>query len=376
MINHSLRFGRRGTLVFAVIIQLISGIATAFAPWYWLFCVCRFVTGTVTGGTMITSFVLVMEIIGVKYREVFSILYQIPFNVGHLMLPLFSYILRDWHDFQLAISIPSIVLISYYWLIPESPRWLFAVGRVDDAAAVLQKAARQNGLPTENIQANLELAQLLKGKSETSKANFFDLFRTPNLRMKTIWICLNWLIEGLAFFGVAQYIGQLGGDIFVNVAISAAIQIPGTLSSIYFVKKLGRKKTLIFAHILTGICLLIIAVVDASNYWAIITLASIASFAMMLSFPTLYLYSGELFPTVVRNVGMGTASMFTRIGSIVAPFVTSLSENEHWLPPVIFGVTPLIAAAVVFLLPETRGIRLPDSIQDGENFGRRKSVTD
>lgn len=48
--------GRRIPLVTAVFIQLISGIATAFVPWFWLYCVMRFITAVSTGGTMSTRF--------------------------------------------------------------------------------------------------------------------------------------------------------------------------------------------------------------------------------------------------------------------------------------------------------------------------------
>lgn len=79
------------------------------------------------------------------------------------------------------------------------------------------------------------------------------------------------------------------------------------------------------------------------------------------SFPTVYLYGGELFPTVIRNVAIGTASMVARIGSMIAPFVaTGLSDTAYWLPPVIFGVIPLIGAVLVFPLP-------------GKDFGGCKS---
>lgn len=96
-----------------------------------------------------------MEIIGIKYRELFSVVYQIPFNLGHLTLPLFAYFLRDWHDFQFALSIPSVILLTYFWFIPESPRWLFTMGRVEDATKLLEKAAHTNGKSTDNIRIDL-----------------------------------------------------------------------------------------------------------------------------------------------------------------------------------------------------------------------------
>lgn len=70
------------------------------------------------------------------------------------------------------------------------------------------------------------------------------------------------------------------------------------------------------------------------------------------SFPTVYIYGGEIFPTVIRNVGIGTASTLARVGSMVAPFVaTQLADVSHWLPPVIFGIIPIIGAGLVIFLP-------------------------
>lgn len=58
--------------------------------------------------------------------------------------------------------------------------------------------------------------------------------------------------------------------------------------------------------------------------WLRLLLACLGIVGMSVSFTTVYLFSGELFPTVVRNIGIGASSMCARVGSIVAPFVVSL----------------------------------------------------
>ncbi|XP_062565693.1 organic cation transporter protein isoform X2 [Armigeres subalbatus] len=367
------KFGRRPPMVIAVIVQLISGVGTAYIPWFWGFVVLRFITAVATGGTMVTSFVLVMEIIGPKWRELFSVLYQIPFNLGHLTLAGFAYFLRDWHHLQFGVSIFSVLLLSYYWLVPESPRYLFTSGNTERAVEVLEKAAKRNKLPTEHIREDVEQYAKTKTHGGAAKGNLLDLFRTPNMRAKSLFMCFNWFVCGLAFFGVAQYIGHSGGDIYINVAIGAALELPGTLICIYMMKAYGRKKTLITSNTLTGLTMLAIAFVPPSVTWLNVGLASIGLVGMSISFPTVYLYAGELFPTVVRNVGIGTASMIARIGSMIAPFVAGMGVIAHWLPPIIFGVIPLVGAFFVFFLPETQGHPLPETIEDGENFGKRKS---
>lgn len=65
--------------------------------------------------------------------------------------------------------------------------------------------------------------------------------------------------------------------------------------------------------------------------WLRLILVCLGIVGMSVSFTTVYLFSGELFPTVVRNIGVGTSSMCARIGSITAPFVVSLVSlsNNH-----------------------------------------------
>ncbi|XP_053604778.1 organic cation transporter protein-like [Plodia interpunctella] len=358
------RYGRRMPFLAAVFLQLISGVTTSYSVNWYMFTTLRFLLAVATGGTMVTSFVLTMELIGAKYRESVGIIYQIPFNLGHLTLPLFGYYIRDWHHFQLAISVPSILFLSYYFLLPESPRWLLTAGRTDEAVKIMETAAKRNGLPAENISSSTQKMVDVSSKPE-QHLSFLALFRTPRLRARTLAICFNWFVCGLCFFGVSQYIGHVSGNIFTNVAISAAIQVPGTLVSIYANRALGRKITLISSNCITGISCLLIIVIPHSGA-SHLTLGCVGLWGMSISFATVYLYAGELFPTVVRNSGVGLSSTIARIGSMVAPFVATLSHASPWLPPLTFGIVPLIGAGLCVILPDTRGKKLPDTLEEGE----------
>lgn len=125
----------------AVILQVVSGISAAFIPEFWSFTFMRLLIGASVGGTMVTGFVIIMEFVGKQYRDIASALYQTPFNMGHILLPVFGYYFRDYAQFQLAISIPTIVLLLYFCLVPESPRWLIAVKRTDEAIKILERVA-------------------------------------------------------------------------------------------------------------------------------------------------------------------------------------------------------------------------------------------
>ena len=79
------------------------------------------------------------------------------------------------------------------------------------------------------------------------------------------------------------------------------------------------------------------------------------------------MYSAEIYPTVVRSVGVGSSSVFARVGGMVAPFVGSLDKVVNpSFPIVVFGLTAFAAGVLSLFLPETMGRKLPDTIEEGE----------
>ncbi|XP_015429016.1 PREDICTED: organic cation transporter protein-like [Dufourea novaeangliae] len=369
------RIGRRKPLMIAIGLQSLTGFISAFVPWYGLFVLFKFISAVATGGTMLVSFVLLMEIVGVEWRSIMSVLFHIPFLLGHLMNPLISYLTRTWDGFQMAVSIPSIFLLSYYWIIPESPRWLLATGKLSRAEKILIKAADRNKIPIENVKKAIETYECsarIRQKQNEEKYNITHLFRTPNLRFKTICICINWFVCGSCFFGLAQYMGYIEGNSFVNVAISAAVELPGTVIVLFLISRVSRLRILISGNILSGLSLLLLTVISDSTFT--VCLATLGLAGMAISFPTVYLYSSEAFPTVIRNVGIGLGSVCARTGSIIAPYIATMGKIKPWLPPVVFGIGPLLGALLCLLLPETMNCKLPETIEDGENYGKKKST--
>ncbi|XP_014473977.1 PREDICTED: organic cation transporter protein-like isoform X2 [Dinoponera quadriceps] len=368
------RYGRKIPLMVSVVLQLVSGIGCAIVPWFQALLLMKLLSAMATGGTMVTSYVICMEIVGTKWRAAITVLYQIPFSLGHMSLAGLAFWFRYWQHLQLAITLPSVILLSYWWLVPESPRWLLAMGRQRAACEILQKAANINKVENVDIPEVIRkhcLQQNFKRSALDHEASFLDLFRTPNMRIKSLSIFFNWIVCGMGLFGMSQYIGQVGGDIFINFAVSGAIQVPGNFVAWWAMNKLGRRATLICSNSIAGAACLFLIIASNDIAWVRLMLACFGIVGMSVSFTTVYLFSGELFPTVVRNIGVGTSSMCARLGSIVAPFVVSLSDIEGWLPPTVFCVLPFIGAALCLLLPETAGCVLPETLQDGEEFGKK-----
>lgn len=196
-----------------------------------------------------------------------------------------------------------------------------------------------------------------------------DLFRTPNIRKNTICMSFNWLTCSYCFYGVSQYVGQLSGNVFANVAASAGVTIVGTLASIPLMRVVGRKTIVIVFNFICALCLVILALVPQGT--ASVVLDCVGVVSSFIVFTVVYLYSTELFPTVVRNAAVGVSSMSARVGSMIAPFVIDLQGIAVWLPPLVFAILPTIACVISFMLPETKGCELMTTIDEGENFGKK-----
>ncbi|NXV27494.1 S22AD protein, partial [Rissa tridactyla] len=89
-------------------------------------------------------------------------------------------------------------------------------------------------------------------------------------------------------------------------------------------------------------------------------LATTGKFTASASFSTSYVYSAELFPTVIRQTGVGLCSMLARVAGIMAPLIGLLTQYHRAIPMAIFGSVPMVGGLFCFLLPETCGVDLAD----------------
>ena len=85
----------------------------------------RFISGLGHVGTFMTTFSLSLEYVGASHRTLFGILIETPFALGGLVVGLVSWAgVRRWQTLSLVLSAPNLLLLAYWWLLPESPRWL------------------------------------------------------------------------------------------------------------------------------------------------------------------------------------------------------------------------------------------------------------
>ncbi|XP_063534941.1 organic cation transporter protein-like [Cydia strobilella] len=361
------RYGRKKAMISSVVLEVFMGVIASFVPDYWSFTIIRMILGFSIGGVMVVGFVIIMEFVGNEKRAVVSALYQVPFTLGHILLAAFGYYLRDYTHFQLAISIANVYLLLYICLLPETPRWLMAKNKTDEAVILLTCVAKINNMPTEDIKDKVEMYELEHRTNLPRRGSTIDLFRTPNLRKNILVMSFAWFTCSYCFYGIAQYISQLTEDIFVNVALSGFFCLISCFIAIPMMRYMKRRTIVVISNAISGISLLLLAGIPQGIISVV--LACIGVLFSFVVFIVVYLYCTEMFPTVVRNAALGISSMMARLGAMIAPFVCNLRMFDKWAAPVAFGVLPLIAAVLCLLLPETKNCELLTTIEEGEALG-------
>ncbi|XP_028656552.1 solute carrier family 22 member 15-like [Erpetoichthys calabaricus] len=357
-------YGRKKMYLTGLALDLLFAVTSGLAPSYLFFAASRFLVGIMNGGMSLVSFVLFNEYVGSAYWALTGSLANIFFALGISIYALLGYFIQSWRILALTVNVLAVLVLSLSLFIPESPRWLYSQGRLTEAEAVLNFIAKKNRKQT--------CVLSFKHYSKNQKGNVLDLICHRILLKRTLIMMYAWFVCSLVYYGLTLNVGNMAGNIYVNLALSGIAEVPAYPICIYLIgrKWSGRRRTLAGFFLLGGITCFTIMFLPKKKETGIfavvntVSLSLLGKTAISAAFNIVYIYSSELYPTVVRNMGMGVCSMASRIGGIISPFVPLLSQIEWYFPFVIFGATGLSAGVLCFLLPETLHMPLPETISD------------
>ncbi|XP_030828384.1 organic cation transporter protein-like [Strongylocentrotus purpuratus] len=353
--------GRWWTLLLTNLVSLVSGVVIVFSPNWWFFATMRFFMGFGNIPFKLTLYVIGTEYIGPSKRSL-VILITISYAVGYMFLALPAYYIRSWRLLTLTMTLPL------FWL-PESARWLISVGKYDKAEKVITKVAEVNKVELQKPLFTKEFMEEQERIRKEHRPTGLDLIRTPRMRMRTINLVFIWMVTGMVYHGLSLNSSNLGTNNYVAFAITGGIEIPAYIMDIFIVEFFGRRLSLFFCLMLGGVACLSTAFIPTGV--ALTTVAMIGKFGISGAFAIIFLYTVELYPTNIRGIAMGSCSMFSRVATISAPLVLILAKYWDPLPIVIYGSLSVIASLSALALPETRGKKLPETLEEGEQFGMK-----
>ncbi|XP_062976772.1 organic cation/carnitine transporter 2-like [Elgaria multicarinata webbii] len=358
------RFGRKNVLFITMGVQTGFSFLQVFSTSWEMFSILFLIVGLGQISNYVAAFVLGTEILGKSVRIIYCTLgVCIFYAFGYMLLPLCAYFIRGWRMLLVALTLPGLLYIPLWWFIPESPRWLLSQGRIQEAEDIVQRAAAKNHVTAPAVIFDpIELQEL---KSHIQKSySILDIVRTQNIRSVTIMCVILWMVISIGYFGLSLDTPNLHGNIYVNCFLSAVIEVPAYTMSWLLLQYLPRRYSMAGVLFLGGCVLLFIQLVPTYLNVLSIILVMTGKFGITSSFSMVYVYTAELYPTVVRNMGVGACSMASRFGSILSPYFVYLGAYDRFLPYILMGSLTVLAGILTLFLPETYGTPLPDTIED------------
>ncbi|XP_076001976.1 solute carrier family 22 member 16 [Genypterus blacodes] len=371
------RVGRVRILMFTSLCQFAFGVCVAFSGNYYVFMAIRFLLAMVSSGYLVVVFVYVTEFTGIKVRTWTSMHVHAAFALGVMVVALAGYLVRVWWIYQIVLSTCTAPFLLFCWMFPETPFYLIAKGRYPEAQALLERIARVNGMQCrikaeELLQSGDQAAAELLGKEaeeREKKLSILDLFCSWRMAARTCTVWAIWFIGSLGYYVFSLGSVNLGGNQYVNLFLVGLVELPSYMVGCFAMDRIGRKKTCAPALILAGVACMLIMAVPADIQPLAIALSMIGKFAVAIAFGLIYLYTCELYPTIIRSLALGSGSMMCRVGSVVAPFCVYLADVWVYLPQLIVGILAFIIGVLTLLLPETLGRPLMTTLKEAEALG-------
>uniref|UniRef100_S4RG26 Solute carrier family 22 member 6, like n=1 Tax=Petromyzon marinus TaxID=7757 RepID=S4RG26_PETMA len=310
-----------------------------------------------------------VEWIAMKDRTLYGMLSGVAYTTGQLVLVALAYYIRDWRHLQHSISAAFYVFFLCSWCTPESARWLVMRGHYERALHGLKRVAVINGRKREAAQLTSPLQYLRKELEEdTGPRRFYTMFNLltiPALRRRTLVMSLVWCDDVFCWYaGFVVIVTRTCAHTFLLQVIYGAIDYPAKVVGLVVLSLLGRRATQAGSLAVASIASFCLLAIPAESGTARTCLAVLGKGALSCSFNCAYLYTGEIFPTVIRQSGLGLCSTMARVGGMLAPLVIMAGESLPALPLSMYGSASLVAGSLVYFLPETLNRPLPETIEE------------
>lgn len=364
-------YGRRPVLRTLAVLYVVSALGCGFA-WSWTaLVVFRLIGGVAIGASSVAAPMYIAEIAPPESRGRLVALSQLNIVAGILLAYLSNSIVEllvggpesgAWRVMLGAPVVPAFVFYVLTLGMPESPRWLVARGRRDEAERVFQRVG------AERPQAVVaEVVESLRGETVAADEPFLTAkYRRPILLALMI-ATFNQVsgINALIYY-TADIFAMAGAGRTSALWQSVIIGVTNlvfTLLAMSVIDKVGRKRLLLIGSVGLAVCLFLAAWALETRAGGLLVLGSLIGYIASFAFSqgaVIWVYLAEIFPNRVRARGQALGSFTHWVWAAAVSWTFPIvAEASGGLPFVIFGVLMVVQfVAVAVLLPETKGVSL------------------
>ena len=375
------KYGRKKLFIIAALLFIAGGFFCMFSQNFAEMSIARIVLGFAIGAASSLTPTYLVELADKDHRGSVASMFQLMITIG-IEVAYFANLLflnhnigglADWRWMLGSELLPAAALMIGSIALPESPRYLIKVGKVELARKILERRLKRDG------SQEIEEIQAVLAKSE-GKGTFKELFSISG-KSVLVAILLMFFQQLVGINAVIYFVPKIfqaafhvssANSIWISVGIGA-VNVISTIVALGIMNRFNRKSLLIFGSIEMAISFIILIILNLtlgvhSMGSAVATMIFIALFIIGFAVswgPICWIMISEIFPLKVRGLGTSIGSAANWIGDfIVSQFFTILLVGFHNNiagPFAIFCAFAILSIFFVkYMVPETRGKSLEE----------------
>jgi putative MFS transporter len=366
------RLGRRNAFLFTLSVYSLFTLIGAFSTNVWMLVICRFFAGIGIGGELPLADAYLADLLPAARRGAAT---AWAYTVGFCGVPVAGFLARGiaqqaplglagWRWLFIVGGVGAIVVWALRSRLPESPRWLAAVGRTEEADAVLtrfEERARAegrslpepdtSGVPTPQQSASISILLHAPWQRRTAMLYVFQILQAFGYYGFGTLVPIVLAAKGFSVTSSLTFVALS----FLGYPIGSALSIP-------IIERMQRKWLIVASAI--GMALFGLLFGFATAPATIIVFGFCYTAISNLFSNAFHTYQGELFPTLLRATAAGSAYSLSRLATAVMPYVL-VAALTAWGSGGMFGVVAvamlILVVDVAVLGPNTTGRALEET---------------
>ncbi len=354
------KYGRKPLFVIDISLFMLASAAQFFVDSPLHLLIVRFVMGVAIGCEYSVGWPLMSEFAPAHLRGRMIGATQIAWYTGFMVAYLVGYLAihhtgLDWRVILGSSTFLAVALFIARLGLPESPRWLWSVGRKDEARTLAHRY--------------MEADTFQDVEHEDVKKGSFGMLFGKRYWRATLFVSGFWFCAVTPYFGIATFADTvlqkygLSGGLAGGVGLSA-VAAAGVVFTVFVIDRAGRRVLTVPPQWLCTIVLAIIGLWAGAPPVVVLILFLIFSFFNAMYNALTGVYPVEVLPTEIRGMGTGFAAAVSRLGAGAGTFLLPISMEHLGSGPTMMmaaAVAGLGAALSQWLAPETKGLSLTEA---------------
>ena len=365
------KYGRKNVMIFTAVVYIISAFGCAFSESATMLTILRVLSGLAVGATSVVAPMYISEIAPAHNRGRLVSFNQFAITIGIVLAYIFDYFLIGFgeNSWRYMLAVPGVFGVFFLFFLivkfPESPRWLLAHGKKDEAIKILTSiggvALVKEELP--------EMESTLLAEQKKAKMSVADLFRGKTGKIVLIGTIIAALqqitgINAVIMFApdIFQAAGSVKSDSVMQAMIVGLVNFLMTIVALWLVDKRGRKTLLLWGAVgmiasLAYLTLEFAKPLQNGTGVLIALLVYISFFAASFA-PVMWVIISEIYPNRIKGLAMSFSTAVSWLCTFLTVYFAPVIHGALGLQYLfgIFGVFSILAFVFVkFWIPETKG---------------------